>query len=271
MYSKEETMTWKFIARSAVGVSHIEQQIPCQDYTNYSLLNKGDVAIGAVADGAGMARHSDVGAKIVVETVLSALQDKSKFLTLAELRQYNQHQTRKLFEAVFHKAVGALKQEAQNQGCAFYDLACTIVAFLATPEWLGAMQIGDGFLITRLQEKDYHLLFQPDKGEFINETTFITSKSALEEMQVEVLSGKQEFICASTDGLERVAIRMRDWTPFPPFFRPLEEFIKQTENPEAEDQYLLDFLNSERLNARTNDDKTLLLGQFIRNSLLTLS
>lgn len=264
-YAKFEkiTMTWKFIARSAIGVSHMERQIPCQDYSNYNLLKNNQVVVGAVADGAGSAKHSDVGAKIAVEALLSALQDESKFLTVEELQHYNQHQTRKLFEMVVEKALAALKQEACNQNYVFQDLACTMVAFLATPEWLGAMQIGDGFLVVRLQDGDYHLLFQPDKGEFINETTFITSSSASVEMQVEVLSGKQKFICASTDGLERVAIRMSDWTPFPPFFRPLEGLLQATEDPEAEDQYLLDFLNSDRLNARTNDDKTLLLGKFL--------
>ena len=47
-------------------------------------------------------------------------------------------------------------------------------------------------------------------------------------MRVRVLPGQQKFICASTDGLERVAIRMSDWTPFPPFFQPLEEYMVET-------------------------------------------
>ena len=126
------------------------------------------------------------------------------------------------------------------------------------------MQIGDGFIVMRSQEPEYKLLFQPDKGEFANETTFITSKNALKEMQVEVISQKQEFICASTDGLEKVAIRLSDWKPFPPFFKPLEEYLQQTANPEKEYQYVDDFLNSERLNSRTDDDKTLLLCLFDR-------
>ncbi len=86
----------------------------------------------------------------------------------------------------------------------------------------------------------------------------------LEEMQVEVISQKQEFICASTDGLEKVAIRLSDWKPFPPFFKPLKEYLQETDNPEKDYQYVDDFLNSERLNSRTDDDKTLLLCLFDR-------
>ncbi len=110
----------------------------------------------------------------------------------------------------------------------------------------------------------YQLLFQPDKGEFANETTFITSANAVKEMQVKVISEKQEFICASTDGVEKVAIRLSDWEPFSPFFKPLEEYLHEQFNQEEEDKYLIEFLNSERLNSRTDDDKTLLLCLFDR-------
>ncbi len=120
-------------------------------------------------------------------------------------------------------------------------------------------QIGDGFLTVRPVDGDLQLLFTPDKGEYINETTFITSSNAFEEMQVKVLEKPCSFICASTDGLEKVAINFKDWQPFPPFFNPLEEYMKETVETHEDDQYIIDFLNSERLNARTNDDKTLLL------------
>jgi hypothetical protein len=50
--------------------------------------------------------------------------------------------------------------------------------------------------------------------------------------------------------------------PHPPFFKPLEEYLRETDKPEDDDQYVIDFLNSERLNSRTDDDKTLLLCVF---------
>jgi Protein phosphatase 2C len=135
------------------------------------------------------------------------------------------------------------------------------------------MQIGDGFLVMRShlsrreailandfsKSGDYRLVFQPDKGEFANQTTFVTSSTALQEMQVKVLPIRKSFICASTDGLERVALRLKDWDPFPPFFHPLEEFLRESDRPDQNDDYLVQFLESDRLNARTDDDKTVLL------------
>ena len=56
-----------------------------------------------------------------------------------------------------------------------------------------------------------------------------------------------------------MAIRLSDLTPHAPFFDPLKTYLEQTKNPESNTQYLEQFLNSDRLNSRTNDDKTLLL------------
>ncbi len=130
---------------------------------------------------------------------------------------------------------------------------------VATPDGVAAMQIGDGFITVRYPDKELQLLFSPDKGEYINETTFVTSTNVLKDMRVIIQLGQPKFICASTDGLERLAIRISDWTPFTPFFEPLEQYLRETDNLEKSDEYLMNFLNSERLNARTDDDKTLFL------------
>ena len=295
-------MVWKGVSRHAIGTSHKDQDMPCQDYGDYCIL--GDLIIGAVADGAGSAKYSDVGAKLAVKTTLKYLKygiiesprsrecDHEKFDFILSDQKTNKllkltilppEFVLKLFKKTMTKTTAglrkekaielfvntvkevniALKNEANNNGYLINDLACTLLVFVATPHWIAAMQIGDGFIVVCPQDSeddsDYKIIFKPDKGEFVNETTFVTSTNALDEMQVEVLEGTQEFICASTDGLEKVAIRTNNWLPFPPFFKPLKEYMYETPNPKAEHKYLDEFLNSDQLNARTNDDKTLLL------------
>jgi len=295
-------MVWKGVSRHAIGTSHKAQEMPCQDYGGCRII--GNLIIGAVADGAGSAKYSDVGAKLAVETTLEYLQsgiiesprnreydcenfdailtgqNATKPLNLAILlwqfvtKLFKKAITKTttglqkeeaiyLFTTILKEVITALTDEANNNGYLINDLACTLLIFVATPHWIAAMQIGDGFIVVRPQDSeddsDYKIIFKPDKGEFVNETTFVTSTNALHEMQVEVLEGTQEFICASTDGLEKVAIRTSNWRPFPPFFDPLKEYMRETNNPEKESDYLDNFLNSDQLNARTNDDKTLLL------------
>ena len=261
-------MAWRAVARYSIGTNNQKRQMPCQDYGRYLILN--DTIVGAVADGAGSAKHSDIGAKLVVHTTIKYLSSMGKYLKRRKccyrlLSPVSSEQAKKLFTKMLKKKVlVALHKQALGSGYVLDDLACTLLAFVATPHWIIAMQIGDGFMVVRPQKEKHQLLFQPDKGEFINETSFVTSANALSHMRVRVLKGKQEFICTSTDGLENVGIDMKDWTPFPPFFDPLEEYLWETSNPEEQDEYITSFLDSDRLNARTSDDKTLLLCLFDR-------
>lgn len=255
-------MNWKVARDSAIGTSHQKQEIVCQDYVDYRIFD--DVIVGAVADGAGSAKHSDVGSKLAIETVLKCFADINQSPQKQAFSQpLSKEEVEKVFAKIVNQVIKELQKQAEEGDYSVNDLACTLLVFVATPDWIAAMQIGDGFIVLRSQESEYKLLFQPDKGEFVNETTFITSTNAVKDMQIEVINEKQEFICASTDGLEKVAIRLSDWKPFSPFFKPLEEYLHETVNPK-EDKYLTEFLNSERLNSRTDDDKTLLLCLFDR-------
>lgn len=253
---------WKAVVESAIGTSHKQSQMPCQDYGNYILLDNGNIIIGAVADGAGSANYSDIGANLAAETAISYLKGWIEWLRKNQSdrdlqKTISKEEAEKVFVATLEKVVDTLIQEA-NKGYLLKDLACTLLVFIATPKWIAAMQIGDGFIVVNLQDSDYELLFKPDKGVYANETTFVTSTNAQSQMRVRVLSGNQKFICASTDGLERLAINTRNWKPSARFFDPFEEGLEiRSENEEAESTR--NWLNSDEVNKRTDDDKTLLL------------
>ncbi|OKH56250.1 hypothetical protein NIES2101_00245 [Calothrix sp. HK-06] len=254
-------MKWKAIARSSVGTSHKQGDIPCQDYSERKVID--DVIVGAVADGAGSAKFSDIGAKLAVKTALSHLEEFFRNFKEKKKRDLQQpipkKLARKVFGKIFDKVKDELTAKASEQECELNDLACTLLAFIATPDWIAAMQIGDGFIVVRAENSnEYKLFFPPDKGEYANETTFVTSKDAHYEMDVDVLDNPK-FICASTDGLERLAINFRDWKPSSGFFKPFEEGLKMTENLEQEEEDIKKWLDSEDVNTRTDDDKTLLL------------
>ncbi len=256
-------MPWKSIVQSAIGTSHQRYNMPCQDYGGVRCLADGSMVVGAVADGAGSASHADIGAKVVVQTALESLSAIAPTWQ-AEPPTSETAQTwgRDLLNAV----LTALAQHASQKDCQIHDLAATLLAFIATPQWLTALQIGDGFMVVRPVDGDYQLVFQPDKGEFANQTTFVTSTNVVDDMQLLVCSTPLAFICASTDALERVAIRLKDWTPFPPFFQPLDELLVETEQTDpinAAHDYLTAFLTSDRLNDRTDVEKTLLICRFI--------
>lgn len=245
---------WRTLCQSVVGSFHVQTGLPCQDYGDYKLLGQ-DVLIGAVADGAGSAKHSDLGAKITVKAALQFLEYKLKKTALAATG--TEAELKEIFRRLLAYVQQILQEEAEKEQLDINDLATTLLVVLVTSKRLAAMQIGDGFIVFKPLGGNYQLLFQPDKGEYINETTFVTSSNALEDMQIKVLTEPVAFICVATDGVEKVSIDYKNWQPFPPFFQPLEEYLQQTETPLQED--LKEFLKREDLNKLTTDDKTLLL------------
>jgi hypothetical protein len=63
-------------------------------------------------------------------------------------------------------------------------------------------------------------------------------------------------IAVCTDGVAHLAIRYSDQTPHPGFFVPLFDFAQAPGSSESE---LEELLNSDRVNERTDDDKTLVI------------
>jgi serine/threonine protein phosphatase PrpC len=257
-------MGWRSLSRSVIGTRHQRSNLPCQDAGGHRSFGK--VVIGAIADGAGSAPHSDIGATLAVKSTLDYLSNLETWLQPSQNPNWptvqqppSPAQLHRLFERTLAKVRRDLQQQAAQSFYGVETLACTLLGFVATPHWIAAMQIGDGFMVVSTPTQAHQLMFTPDKGEFVNQTTFVTSSSAPEDLQVRVISDPPQFICAATDAFERLAMHLPQWKPSSAFFQPLEEYLDETPVPEEDDAYIMGFLESEYLNKQTDDDKTLLL------------
>ncbi len=257
-------MGWRSLSRSVIGTRHQQHALPCQDAGGHRTF--GDVVIGAIADGSGSASNSAIGAALAVKSTLDYLSNLETWLQPHTNPQWptlekspSPAQIKRLFERMLAKVRDELQQQATQNSYGLETLACTLLGFVATPHWIAAMQIGDGFMVVSTRVQAYQLLFAPDKGEFVNQTTFVTSSTAHQDLQIKVILDPPQFICAATDAFERLAMHLPQWKPHPAFFKPLEEYLTETPNPEQDDAYIMSFLESDYLNQQTDDDKTLLL------------
>jgi hypothetical protein len=66
-------------------------------------------------------------------------------------------------------------------------------------------------------------------------------------------------LAVMSDGLIRLALKMPAQEPHEPFFAPLFRFVEMITDPAEAEAQLAAFLSSERVNARTDDDKSLVL------------
>ena len=166
----------KIAAATVAGASHRELGQPGQDYVA-KIRGRGIAAV-ALADGAGSAAHAALGARIVVTAILKLL--RAEFHAL--LNQAGDPCAERMILRLQH----GLDRCAQRRGIERGELASTLL-FVATDgrDYLCG-QIGDG-RIARCGAEGSAItaIFEPAKGEYFNQTVFVTDRDALDEFELE--------------------------------------------------------------------------------------
>jgi hypothetical protein len=161
-----------------------------------------------------------------------------------------------LIEAV-KAARAAVEAEASARGTAAGELACTLLVAIVRPDFIAAAQVGDGAVVGGDGDGEVFSLTTPTCGEYLNETTFVTSPDALEQLQIRVRRGRLAHWAMFTDGLQMLALRIPGGAPHPPFFAPL--FNCLANEPDTAQAQLVGFLCSGRVRERADDDLTLIV------------
>lgn len=244
---------WRVIGASVQGTSHQKRDTPCQDAHGYRVL-AGEVVLVAVADGAGSAERSHEGAQCAVETVLVAVE-----AALAEGEPQDAAAWEVLLAEAFRQARQAILQLGAGDDLSPRAFATTLTCAVACDAALAIGQIGDGIVVAGAKDGELFAATQPQRGEYANETFFLTMAEALQQVEIHVYPGAVEALAVMSDGLIRLAMNLATYEPHVPFFRPLLAFAAQAEDSADAEAQLASLLASERVCARTDDDKTLVL------------
>jgi hypothetical protein len=133
------------------------------------------------------------------------------------------------------------------------DYATTLAVAMLTPDAISIAQVGDTIAVVG-QDSRYETVAPAPHGEYVNETTFLTSPGALAEVRITVRpAGKADGVFLATDGLRfKILGNLATSTPFPPFFDDLTTYARSAH---ASDSALSRFLAG--LDDQSGDDKTL--------------
>jgi serine/threonine protein phosphatase PrpC len=244
---------WKVISDSVQGTSHLSSAAPCQDACR--VLKRSDpqpMLIAVCADGAGSASHAHVGAQTACNSFIKFFEEATPenlanpTVIAASLR----HLASKLREE--------LQAAATAQNTSIRELACTLLGAVVLDNCGVFVQIGDGVIIV-LGANGYETVFWPQSGEYLNTTNFLTDATYADKLEVRIVEQRIEELALLTDGIELLALSLAEKSVFQPFFRPLFEALRASPNPEQLQEPLRQFLASDRVNERTDDDKTLIL------------
>jgi hypothetical protein len=141
------------------------------------------------------------------------------------------------------------------------DFACTLLLVVLDEHGGAALQIGDGLIAYRDHEA-WGWLFWPQKGEYANTTHFLTQEDAEQSFESAAIEEPFMELAVMTDGLEGLALHLATRTVHEPF---LEAVMTPLRKPQGYGEAasisaaLTDFLKSERITSRTDDDLTLVL------------
>lgn len=245
--------SWRIIGASVLGSSHELTETRCQDAHRVVLVPHavGEVVVAAVADGAGSASHSHIGALTATATVTSLIQEH---VAADEAAQFSEAD----LVRVLHLTREAVFAEAREREHEPHEYACTLLLVVLFPDHTLAAHIGDGAIV--VDDGTLRVLSWPQQGEYANTTLFLTMENAVENARICRTDSISRFALFS-DGLQSLALSYATEEVFAPF---VESMLKPLQNPEVNstklEGALAAYLGSEAINKRTDDDKTLVLG-----------
>jgi hypothetical protein len=248
---------WRIAAAKAVGTAHIDQRTGCQDAFRCEILHdreQREVLVAVVSDGAGSASRSADGAAIACGEFAACVQRflangrRLPDLDVATVQRWIDHIRLTISDA-------ALGEEAASA-----DYACTLLAVVAQDRHLATLQIGDGAIVFSAGG-EWRWCYWPMHGEHANSTFFVTSDDVAVHLAFDLQEIDFDEIALFTDGLEWMLLHRQTHSVHAPFFAEMMPPVRGATPgvDKALSQYLGGYLASAVVNARTNDDKTLVL------------
>jgi hypothetical protein len=219
--------------------------MPCHDFGTVAKPTR-DSVVGSIAEGAARGHLSHIGAQVAAKAAADALDEIARTGTLpdeADMRR------------ILKRVRLVLTREAAERNCDLSDLATTLIAFALTPEKIAALQLGEGFLIAASPARPYHSV----GGNGAGAPRFVTDEDAEDTVAIVVDEGPVSFIAAGTNGLQTLSISAENGRPHSPFLRPLNRYLSTAESDDEIHLGIREFLRSDRLAERVDDDMTLML------------
>jgi Protein phosphatase 2C len=210
-----------------------------------------------ISDGAGSAKYSSTGSRIVVKVfgrhlahfVQSSV--ASEVITVDMARDWLDDVRDRIF------AISDAKGVKPRQ------FAATLVAAVIFPNHINVFHVGDGScVVLRKGGEEWEVTSWPAHGEYASSTYFVTDDP---EPQLRLCSWAGEFtdIAIFSDGLERLALDFLNKNAFSKFFNSISAPLAGLSPGRARrlSTHLRNFLDSPQVIDRTDDDKSLIVAK----------
>lgn len=248
---------WTWVGSKRIGTSHIKSGTGCDDF-GACVEVRGPVdgaMIAVVSDGAGSAKYSSIGSRIVARVCTTNA--ARHLLSGKPLLDISSEVVKDWLDEVRDR----ISLTAQSRGAARRDFASTVVGAVAGDASAVFFHVGDGAAVYRQTAKDGWVVASwPAQGQFASTTYFVTDDPE-PRCRVTAVGHRISDFSIFTDGLERLVLDFAKKEAFSPFFeRMIAPLSKQEPGRNRDLSRQLDvFLDSKAVGEKTDDDKTLIL------------
>jgi hypothetical protein len=245
---------WRWAIASQIGTSHTRLGTRKQDAARCFIADGRSRALCIlICDGAGSAPFGGQGATLIGRVVTMGLREhfrsRERLPTDQEVWSWVDHARDRL-------ALAADRKTSRRR-----DFASTMIMLVVTDEGLLVAHVGDGAAVARGRDGTWRALSWPESGEYASTTYFLTD-DPVPRLRIARFGPEFDACAVFSDGIEDLALDHKSTLPHQPFFRsmmtPLDtaSTLGKSASLSAE---LAKFLDGDRVCARTDDDKSLIL------------
>lgn len=248
---------WTWVCASQIGTSHLRTGQRLQDaYNCFALKSEGrSFFVGIVSDGAGSAEFGGQGASLACSSIgKSARHHLSVFKDIP---------SSSIVEDWIDGSRDLIYRAAVLRGRSFRDFACTLVCVISDGDSSIVAHVGDGCVVARERASDlWFAPSWPEHGEYASMTSFLTDQPTV-NLRVSSMDQSLDALALFTDGIERLVLDFSAKVPSDKFFKAIAEPVVRSPVSAGKDAalslLLKGYLGDEVINARTDDDKTLVI------------
>jgi len=243
---------WTWAAARCRGTSHQMTGSRCQDAFSCQALSGGQLLV-VLSDGAGSAALGGEGAALATRT----------FSTRARLfcRSEGSAPSDDVIHGWVDEVRNCIAAAAKRRELRPRDFAATLIGVIVDSVSATVVHIGDGCAVGRTSSQEWMPLTWPAHGEYASTTYFVTDDPRPATV-IRRYSAGFSTVVVFTDGLERLALNFSTQLPHAKFFEgvaaPVTASRTVGRDPHLSKQLAL-YLDSAAVNARTDDDKTLVI------------
>ena len=246
---------WRFVNVSVKGTSHLANEIPCQDHNACRVVhkNKSKTLILCVSDGAGSALLAEQGSAYICDKFIRNVAKSLKSGRI--VGDFD----KEFFKEWLLEFQSELLEISKEGGKGIKDFACTFLGAIVGESHACFVQIGDGAIVFKDEDERYDFVFMPQQGQFVNQTFFATDENATAVLEHQNFERRIDEIALFTDGLQNLVLDLGTSKTNRDFFDQWFSWLSETPNGDSRKRALETYLQSPKINERTDDDKTLVL------------